>query len=264
MTPQEQIDHYLSIDMTTRMTGSNQMISRKRREMTLIIVARFGFVAPRILQVAYSMTRANTLKHLNRLTDEGYLRMALTERSPDGRIYVPTLDGIRFAEERLHYRIPFKSKTEPLMQVNANNILHDLMLMYMCLLKTGDGKNAWEGFVSELEFKRTYPASNIKNVDAIVQLDGTRIALEIENSFKSYQAHVANFQKYLGGIEAGYYEKVFFISANSKTLNDSKRFLEKARTEPSGIFERHDITWIKKHLVYRTKFCEELRNQFYI
>lgn len=91
MTPQEQIGHYLSIDMTTRMTGSNQMISRKRREMTLIIVARFGFVAPRILQVAYSMTRANTFKHLNRLTDEGYLRLARTERSPDGRIYVPTL-----------------------------------------------------------------------------------------------------------------------------------------------------------------------------
>lgn len=216
-------DIYLNISMHYEPGGSNHQTSRRRMEMTLKLTARFRIVAPTVIQHLYKLSRARALIHLNRLVEQGFLQQVDTQRSLDGRVYTLTHAGARFAEELLEIAVPFRSTANPAHQFNANSVMHDLMMMHTLHMTNGNGAPLWDGYLTELEFKRVYSSHTIRNVDALVRSRGELIALELENCHKTYQTHQTNLKKYAEALRQGLYKKVFFISASERVLADTKR-----------------------------------------
>ena len=209
----------------------------------------------------------------------GLLNVSPTVRVPDGRVYVLTLAGAKLAEELLCQHVPFRSSTNPQLQVNQNTLMHDVILQYVLARGihnvdgAGNYRPQWTGFISEKEFKRLYPSNTIRNVDGLViEPEGACCAIEIEHSYKPIQIRKNILLKYRDALNDGLYDKVFFISQSLQILQDSKRinnlavdtltsFVDRKTDRP--LLSDSDRKLLEDRLIYRTKFCEEISSLFY-
>jgi hypothetical protein len=144
--------------------------------------------------------------------------------------------------------------------------MHDLILMYCCMLKE-DEEYLWDGFITEIEFKRIFPANDIRNIDALVKSEGKLIAIECENSHKPKKNHEMNLVKFCHSLKEGIYQKVFFVSPLERVLADAKRFhtelLNELPLRKNPQISQEDVEILKNSLIYRTKFCQPLSDLFY-
>ena len=273
-----QYQRYFDINMRYTKGSSNLQTSHYRQRLTCLITVRFGFISPVIIRKLYQINQHQTLQHLNRLVTLGLLRLVRTHRSIDGRIYVPSYQGVKLAEEIMAMEIYFRSNANPAMQVNPNNIMHDSMNMFILLLglhhEDNDGNKApfWSGFITEPEYRKI-GAKHSRNVDGLVQEnDGTITAIEIEHSFKNKATRQGILLKYLHDLKQGYYHKVFFISHEQQILKDAKRLNEQLIGELLTVYNKKtkapflsnsEAELLSSALVYRTKFCQILTTHFY-
>ena len=268
------LTHQLSIDMSYREQDNKVKIGKARRECTMKYCGRFGFVSPSLVRLLYSISHAMSLEHLNKLVKEGLLSLVETHRVIDARVYVLTHTGAKYASELLHQHILFRSASNPLDLINQNTIMHDVILQYTYALGLKQSKNRvpeWRGVITEREFKRIYPASEIRSVDALVcETDGTLSALEMEHSFKNLTLRKNIILRYVKSLNENIYEKIFLISHSEKILHDAKRLnmmavhsLRAAAGKSKDSLSDADAERVTKALVYRTKFCEALTNRFY-
>jgi len=262
----ELIEPLLDIDMNYHRCANNRQTNNARRRLTILLVARFRIIAPILVQKIYGISKAKSLEHLNSLVVAGFLTLVKTVRSPDSRVYVLTFSGAAYAEELMGIHVPFRSQSNPALQFNANSVVHDMILMHCCMLKEKE-ESFWEGFITEIEFKRIYPANEIRNVDALVKKDGEIIAIEIEGSHKQKRNHETNLIKFCYSLKLGIYQKVFFISPLERVLADTKRFhtelLDELPLRKNPLISIKDASLLKNSLIYRTKFCNKLQNLFY-
>ena len=119
---------YLDIDMRYPLTPSNIERGRNKSRFALQNAARFGFVSALVCQHVWCLRRAKVLEFLGKLVSEGYLAQVQTERAADGRIYVLTHSGARFASELMRIEVPFRSTREPITQINQKTIVKNLIL----------------------------------------------------------------------------------------------------------------------------------------
>ena len=106
-------------------------------------------------------------------------------------------------------------------------------------------------------------------MDAIVQEnDGSITAVEMEHSFKQLPTRKNILLQYLQDLNNGYYQKVMLFSQKLEVLNDMKRINANimefllATKSAERITEQHAAK-LQQALVYRTKYCEEIRQRFY-
>ena len=271
-----QYQRYFAVDMQYRHGSNNQQIGKSRREFTLKIVGRFGMTSPLIIQWLYCITKAQALVHLNKLVQQELLEVVPTHRSPDERVYILSRSGALFAEQLTEMPIYFRSTSQPELRVNLNTLYHDLIMQFIVLLgmpqsSTGNtqSQDIWNGFVTDTEVRRLSKSAKWRNVDAIVhESDGSITAVEMEHSFKQLPTRKAILLQYLQDLNNGYYQKVMLFSQKTEVLNDMKRinaniieFLQ-ATKSPERITEQ-DAARLHQALVYRTKYCEEIRQRFY-
>lgn len=273
------LQHQLYIDMRYQPAASNNETGKRRLHCTIKYAARLGIISPIFISWLYGINRTLALEHLNKLVKAGLLNVAPTVRVPDGRVYVLTLSGAKLAEELLLQHVPFRSSTNPQLQINQNTLMHDVILQYVLArgIQNVDGEGnyrpQWTGFISEKEFKRLYPSSTIRNVDGLViEPDGACCAIEIEHSYKPIQIRKNILLKYRDALQDGLYDKVFFISQSLQILQDSKRINGLAMDTLTSIVDRktdrpllsdNDRKLLEDRLIYRTKFCEEISSLFY-
>lgn len=273
------LQHQLYIDMRYQPAASNNETGKRRLHCTVKYAARLGMISPIFISWLYGINRALALEHLNKLVRADLLNVAPTVRVPDGRVYVLTLAGAKLAEELLRQHVPFRSSTNPQLQVNQNTVMHDVILQYVLAkgIHTVDGEGLyrpqWTGFISEKEFKRLYPCSTIRNVDSLViEPDGTCCAIEIEHSYKPIQLRKNILLKYRDALQVGLYDKVFFISQSQQILQDCKRINGLAMDTLTSIIDRKtdrsllsekDRRLLEERFIYRTKFCDEISTLFY-
>ena len=197
-TPSLDTEHqkYFNLDMRFHKSTNPVLRGRQKKYLALLLAARFGFVSAITCEAIWQIKRHKVLESLNRIVKEGLLSIAETDRAADGRIYVLTHSGGRFASDLMRIDIPFRSAQEPITQVNQNAIMHDSIMSFVLSLglqnQTKDGipKPLWDGYLTETEFKRIHTSTKIKNVDALVQLaNGEVAAVELEASFKRKQQH---------------------------------------------------------------------------
>ena len=271
-----QYQRYFAVDMQYRHGSNNQQIGKSRREFTLKIVGRFGMTSPLIIQWLYGITKAQALVHLNKLVQHDLLEVVPTHRSPDERVYILSRSGALFAEQLTEMPIYFRSTSQPELRVNLNTLYHDLIMQFIILLgmpqsSTGNtqSQDIWTGFITDTEVRRLSKSAKWRNVDAIVrEIDGSITAVEMEHSFKQLPTRKAILLQYLQDLNNGYYQKVMLFSQKSEVLNDMKRinaniieFLQGTKS-PERITEQ-DAAKLQQALVYRTKYCEEIRQRFY-
>ncbi len=273
------LQHQLYIDMRYQPAASNNETGKRRLHCTIKYAARLGMISPIFISWLYGINRSLALEHLNKLVKADLLNVAPTVRVPDGRVYVLTLAGAKLAEELLRQHVPFRSSTNPQLQVNQNTVMHDVILQYILArgIHNVDGEGnhrpQWTGFISEKEFKRLYPSSTIRNVDSLViEPDGNCCAIEIEHSYKPIQLRKSILLKYRDALQIGLYDKVFFISQSQQILQDCKRINGVAMDSLTSIVDRktdrpllsdNDRKLLEDRLIYRTKFCEEITTLFY-
>lgn len=277
----EQTHRLLNIDMTYLSGRNNNETGKIRRESTIKICARFNLIDPVIASWLYDIPHRLALEHLNKLVNKEKLLICIqTIRAPMCRVYVLSSQGAQYAEELLHLPIPFRKTAEPSRQINQNNIMHDLINAFCCLrgLHNYDAKGIhkpfWDGMLSEIEFRRLHKFnSQTRVVDGLLrEVDGTIVGCEIEHSFKSKATRQSIILKHLNSLQQQHYHKVFFFSQSKDILNDAKRFngqlieeLSVAYNKKTGrpfIF-KDDVELLKRSLVYRTKFCDEIQSLFY-
>ncbi|ALS34696.1 hypothetical protein PTRA_b0174 [Pseudoalteromonas translucida KMM 520] len=274
-----QYQRYFNINMRYQKGANNYLTGINRAALTVIIAVRFSVTAPVIIRWLYNISQPQALNHLNKLVDDKLLTMVHTHRSPDGRVYIPTYTGAKYAQEQTSIDTYFRSKSNPALQVNHNHIMHDLMNTFIALRglhnHTSDGvyRPLWTGFLSEPEFKRLYNQSNARIVDGIAVLpDRTVVAIEIENSFKNKSTRQTILLKYLASLKAGHYQQVFIFSQSTQIFDDIKRLHTQLLTElPERINKRtqqpfmthKDAALLQSAIVYRTKFCDEITALFY-
>ncbi|NMP79788.1 hypothetical protein HHE92_08265 [Pseudoalteromonas arctica] len=274
-----QYQRYFNINMRYQKGANNYLTGINRAALTVIIAVRFSVTAPVIIRWLYNISQPQALNHLNKLVDDKLLTMVHTHRSPDGRVYIPTYTGAKYAQEQTSIDTYFRSKSNPALQVNHNHIMHDLMNTFIALRglhnHTSDGvyRPLWTGFLSEPEFKRLYNQSNARIVDGIAVLpDRTVVAIEIENSFKNKSTRQTILLKYLASLKAGHYQQVFIFSQSTQIFDDIKRLHTQLLTElPERINKRtqqpfmthNDAALLQSAIVYRTKFCDEITALFY-
>ncbi|WP_231616749.1 hypothetical protein [Pseudoalteromonas sp. NSLLW218] len=186
-----QYARYFDINMRYNPGANNYQKGMKRTALTVLIAVRFSVTAPVIIRWLCNISQPQALNHLNKLVDEKLLTMAPTHRSPDGRVYIPTYSGAKYAQEQTSIDTYFRSKSNPALQVNHNHIMHDLMNTFVALRglhnHTSDGvyRPLWTGFLSEPEFKRLYNQSSARIVDGVAVLpDRTVVAIEIKTHLK--------------------------------------------------------------------------------
>jgi len=270
---------YLSLLMYFERGVNNNITGKRRRELTIKLVARFNIISPLIIRWLYGISRHQALEHLNKLVKENLLIMVQTHRSPDGRVYTLSYDGAKYAEEVLSMQIYFRSAKNPALNINQNSILHDLICLYVSMrgiqntLASGIRSSLWSGFVTEIEFKRLFKSHEVRNVDGILKMnDDSYIALEVEHSFKNKNAREQILQKWLYAIKNGYYSKVFLFSHSLAIFYDIKRFHKQLFEELPNRFDKKtrqpiltdsDVELLKSSIIYRTKFCDEISELFY-
>lgn len=271
--------HQLNLDMCYQRASSNIETGRRRIESSIKYCARFGLISPTFVSWLYNISRANALEHLNKLVNADLLQLINTFRATDNRVYVLTHSGARFAEQLLAQHVPFRSASDPATQINQNTLMHDLIVQFICARgihnfeATHEQKPMWHGFVTESEFRRIYPETNIRNVDALIaEPSGIISALEVEHSFKPITLRKTILLKYLSALKSGVYEKVFFVSQSMQILNDTRRINSvaldnltsvnhKKTGKPQITVEEREL--LEKSLIYRTKFCAEISALFY-
>ena len=274
-----QYARYFNIDMRYNVGANNYQKGINRTALTVLIAVRFSIVAPVITRWLYNISQPQALAHLNKLVDEKLLTMVPTHRSPDGRVYIPTYSGAKYAQEQTSIDYYFRSKSNPALQVNHNHIMHDLMNAFIALRglhnHTSDGvyRPLWTGFLSEPEFKRLYNQGSARIVDGVAVLpDKAVVAIEIENSFKNKSTRQTILLKYLDSLKAGHYQQVFIFSQTTQIFDDIKRLHTQLMDElPKRInkktqqpFMTHeDGALLESAIVYRTKFCDEITALFY-
>lgn len=229
ITPETQLilnnySRYFDINMYYESGANNHQKGINRAKLTTLIVIRFGIIAPVLIRWLYNISQHQALEHLNKLTKDGLLQVVKTHRSPDGRVYVPTYNAAKFAEEIMGVEIYFRSQSNPALMFNHNNVMHNLINAFI-MLKGINNRNTdgilnqlWQGFITEPEFKRLATEKDIRSVDGLVQ-EGSKkadglVAIEIEHSFKNKNTRQQLLLKYLYSLKAGYYNKVFLFSAN--------------------------------------------------
>ena len=275
-----QYQRYFNINMRYQKGANNYLTGINRAALTVIIAVRFSVTAPVIIRWLYNISQPQALNHLNKLVDDKLLTMVHTHRSPDGRVYIPTYTGAKYAQEQTSIDTYFRSKSNPALQVNHNHIMHDLMNAFIALRglhnHTSDGvyRPLWTGFLSEPEFKRLYNQSSARIVDGVAVLpDRAVVAIEIENSFKNKAARQTILLKYLTSLKAGHYQQVFIFSQSTQIFDDVKRLHTQLMTElPERINKKtqqpfmtlEDAALLESAIVYRTKFCDEITALFYI
>ncbi|MDX5407309.1 MAG: hypothetical protein LPK11_09805 [Chromatiaceae bacterium] len=271
-----QYQRYFAVDMQYRHGSNNQQIGKSRREFTLKIVGRFGMTSPLIIQWLYGITKAQALVHLNKLVQNDLLEVVPTHRSPDERVYILSRSGALYAEELTGMPIYFRSTSQPELRVNLNTLYHDLIMQFIILLgmpqsSTGNAQSQdiWNGFVTDTEVRRLSKSAKWRNVDAIVhESDGSITAVEMEHSFKQLPTRKAILLQYLQDLNNGYYQKVMLFSQKTEVLNDMKRINANiiefllATKSPERITVQ-DAAKLRQALVYRTKYCEQIRLRFY-
>jgi hypothetical protein len=261
------------LDVSNRYTGINRI------ETTVKYIARFGVICPRFITWIYGIRRPLALEHLNKLIKAELVSCVQTHRSPDGRAFVLTHNGAKYAEELLSQQIYFRSQGNAELLINQNTLMHDLICQFV-IARGIQNKNCegypsplWTGFITEREFKRIYKDNSVRNVDGLViEPDGMVAAIEIEHSFKNKAARQTILQKYAQSIRQGVYQKIFLFSQDQRIFDDIKRLHEQLFCELPNRYDKKtkqpilsetDVERLKSAIVYRTKFCEEITNIFY-
>ncbi|MCC5453361.1 hypothetical protein LMJ53_16725 [Rheinheimera sp. UJ51] len=272
----EQYPRYFAIDMQYRHGVNNTQIGKSRRELTMTLVGRFGLTSPIIIEWLYGISRAQALVHLNALTKQQLVEVVKTHRSPDDRVYILSRSGAAFVEQLTGMPVYFRSTSHPELRVNLNTVYHDIIMQFVILLGMPQSilgnhhcQDIWTCFLTDLEVRKLSKSGSWRNVDAIVQeQDGCITAIEMEHSFKQLTTRKSILQKYLQDINNGYYQKVMFFSQKLDVLNDMKRingkvisFLQSTKG-PERITEQ-DADILNGALVYRSKYCDEIRQRFY-
>lgn len=272
---------YFDIDMRYPHTLSNIERGRNKLRYALQNAARFGFVSALVCQHVWCLRRAKVLEFLGKLVSEGYLAQVQTERAADGRIYVLTHTGARYASELMRIDVPFRSAREPITQINQNAIMHDSVLSFVLNSgvnnKTSDNvaKPLWTSFLTEMEFKRLYPSSTIKNVDGLVLLPiGEVAAVELEASFKRKSQHETTLLKLKDSLicDKPLYDKVFIITCSERINADTQRFYKQLfeelpnrtdRKTKQPLLTHHDAALLSERIIFRTKFIDAIEQTFY-
>jgi hypothetical protein len=270
---------YFDMHMQYGGCDSNKYTGIQRLETTVKYIGRFGVTCPIFIGWLYGMRRPLALEHLNKLTKLGLVSCVQTHRSPDGRAYVLTHNGTKYAEDLLGQQLYFRSQGNPELLINQNTLMHDLICQFVLARgiqnKNSDGSPAplWTGFVTEREFKRIYTDNGVRNVDGLViEPDGMVSAIEIEHSFKNKTARQTILQKYTLGINQGIYQKIFLFSQDQRIFDDIKRLHEQLFTELPNRYDKKtkkpmlseaDVEKLQSAVIYRTKFCDEIKALFY-
>ncbi len=277
----ERYEIYFNISMQYQLALSNIQRSRNKTCFALINAARFGFVSALVCEQTWGVSRAKALEFLGKLVSQGYLMLVQTERAADRRIYVLTHTGAQFASEMMRLDVPFRSAREPITQINQNAIMHDSVLSFVLNEgvnnKTSEGlaRPLWTSFLTEIEFKRLYPSSAVKNVDGLVLLPtGEVAAVELEASFKRKSQHETTLLKLKDSLisESLLYDKVFIISCSERINSDTQRLYEQLldelpdrtdRKTKQPLLTRHDAALLRERIIFRTKFIEPIEQTFY-
>ncbi|MBS3796370.1 hypothetical protein [Pseudoalteromonas sp. BDTF-M6] len=272
---------YFEIDMYYSKDLSNRHKARRKEEIAVVLAARFGFVSAITLTAIFEIQRHKVTELLNKLTKKQLLAKVKTSRAADGVVYVLTFSGARYAEEVIRHEILFRSKTNPIEQLNQNSIMHDSILQFVLMQgvhnKTTSGQPAplWRGFVTEKEFKRLYPSNDIKNVDAVViNSDYSTAAIELENSFKNKNKVEATLLKLANNMlcQRPLFDKVFFVSSSGRVIDDTRRFQRQLLDELPHRYDKkskapylttQEATLLQEKLIFRTKFTELINALFY-
>ena len=270
---------YFDMPMQYSADASNKKTGVQRVETTVKYIGRFGVTCPSSIGWLYGIRRPLALEHLNKLVKLGLVSCVQTHRSPDGRAYVLTHSGTKYAEDLLGQQLYFRSQGNPELLLNQNTLMHDLICQFV-IARGIQNKNSddypaplWKGFVTEREFKRIYTDNDVRNVDGLVmEPDGVVSSVEIEHSFKNKVARASILQKYAQGLNQGIYQKVFLFSQDQRIFDDIKRFHEQLFTELPNRYDKTtrkpmlsqaDVERLQTAIVYRTKFCDEITNMFY-
>ncbi|MBT1066156.1 hypothetical protein KJY73_21450 [Bowmanella sp. Y26] len=280
-TLRNRYQRYFDINMFYHPCNSNRLTGQRRRELCVIIAARFGIVSPIVISEVFQMTRRKALLFLNKLVDEKLLELVVTHRACDGRVYVLAYAGASYASELMKIDVPFRSSSHPSTQVNLNSVVHDSILSYVLLsgiqncYADGTPNPLWYAFVSELEFRRLYPASAVKKVDGVVLCnDGSIAAVELENSFKRKTQHQESIYKFRDAIHGNpkLYDKVFFVGGSDKVFADTKRFHRQLldelphkqdRKKGGNGLSKLEADSLRDTLIFRTKFTSPITSLFY-
>lgn len=272
---------YFEIDMFYDSTLSNKAKSKRKEEISLILAARFGFVSALVLTVVFKIQRHKTTEFLKKLCDKGWLIKVNTSRAADGVVYIPTHTGVQYAQDLIRHDIPFRSKSNPIEQVNQNAIMHDSILQFVLMSgiqnHTSNGVHAplWNGFLTEKEFMRVFPSNSIKNVDSLVlNSDGTVAAIEVENSYKNKTKTESTLLKLKASLlsTAPLFDKVFFVSSSDKIVKDTQRFQNQLLDELPNRYNKHtksplmtevEAEALRQRLIFRTKFTASIQGLFY-
>jgi hypothetical protein len=274
-------NHFFDIDMHYKAGRNNCETGSIRRKYSMMICGRFNFIAPVLIKAIYNINHRLALLHLNKLVDEGLLSLCKMPNAIDGRVYVMTHKGACYASDLLEISLSFRSQSQPSRQINHPTLYHDMMNAYVLLRgvnnynKGGDYKPLWVGFVSEREFSRLHTSKETRNVDGLVRETNkqqTVAAIEIEASLKLKHARKTILLKYLQGLNSEVYDKIFMVSQRESIFDDIKRFhnelfLELTQTtnkkKTQLLLTADDVELLRRSIIYRTKFCNELQNTFY-
>lgn len=272
---------FFEIDMYYDPKLSNKVKAKRKEEIAIALAARFGFVSAIVLTSIFGIQRHKVTEFLKRLCDQDYLIKVNTKRAADGVVYVLTYSGGQYASEIMRHDILFRSKANPIEQINQNTIIHDSILQYVLTQgiqnRTTTGKHSplWQGFVTEKEFKRLYPSNRVKNVDGIViNNDFSVAAIEIEGSFKNKTKVENTLLKLKDSMfcQQPLFDKVFFIGSSNKIFEDTKRFQNQLLEELPNLFNKktrsnylttEEAQQLKDRLIFRTKFTEQITRLFY-
>lgn len=271
------------VDMHYEPHQQMRLRGKRKREITILLAARFNFVSPITLSWLFKIRRYKTLEMLNRLVQQGLLMKAQTIRAIDGVIYTLTYDGAKYATDLMRQEIYYRSSnnTNGLSNVNLNSVVHDCILAYVLMAgihnRNANGNSAplWDSFVTEREFRRIYPSSSVKAVDGLVKTTkGEVVAIEVENSTKRklmYQTSILKFNEAINCDEP-LYDKVFLIACSNRVYRDCKRFIEELLKElPHRIDKKTKAPYLseseanslKKKIIIRSKFISGINELHY-
>ncbi|PKH00890.1 hypothetical protein CXF95_01360 [Paraglaciecola sp. MB-3u-78] len=275
-------ERYLSISMWYEAGLNNVEIGKARMKMTILIAVRFNLVSPTILSELYSISLRQAKEHLNKLVKQKLLQRIATHRSVDGCVYICDRQGAKWAEEHMSVTVPFKRYKHPEMAINQNNIMHDLInvfLMLRLLHETSlkdENYYQYRGLMTEVELKRHLATTNIRIADGLLAQPTNEgdinIALEVEHAYKNPQYKEKILLRQLNGIKSGVFDKIFIASQKHEILEDIKRTnIELLETMPTRynkkarqpLMTESDAELLRNAIVYRTKYCDDLRKLFY-
>jgi hypothetical protein len=275
-------ERYFGINMWYEGGANNVEIGKARMKMTILIAARFGLVSPSILASLYGICLRQAREHLNNLLKQKLLQKVATHRSVDGCVYICDREGAKWAEEHMSVAVSFKRYKHPETAVNHNNIMHDLINTYLIMRllhetsPTNENYYLYRGLVTETEIKRQLAKTNIRVVDGLLAQPSENgdviIALEIEHAFKSNDYKEKILLRQLEGLKIGVFDKIFIASQKHEILEDIKRIntqllesmplrFNKKTRQP--LITDSDARLLRNAIVYRTKYCDDLRRVFY-